>query len=460
MRIKRNLAAPQLLAKVCGYLTSAGPSSAKTLCAQLHMSQPSLSRLVTSNTGVILRIERGPSTRYACHRMGAWGDPRIPLFIIDEHGNHTKVAIIHPIAPQGIYIESTTDFLQSALYPNLPYLFEDLRPAGFLGRLVPGLHPDLDFPKDITHWTDNDCLVYLTRCGWDLIGSYLLGERSYNLFLEQSANRLDCVKISERSRRYPTIAELVLDTGIPGSSAAGEQPKFLAIRTSANTRCPVLVKFSPPIADALSQRIVDLLVCEHIAHRSVAAHGQPAPASSLVRGDARLFLEVERFDRTRSGGRRGVISLHALDLQFVGQHRSWSETAASLRHQNILDENTYQAIMWFEVFGKLIGNTDRHHGNISLWCHGETIIGLAPIYDMLPMLYAPQQHQLVERAFAPKPPTQAEHFVWRNALAAAIDFWMQVQKHPDISIAFKKISADNAAILTALAKDVDGDTFG
>lgn len=77
-------------------------------------------------------------------------------------------------------------------------------------------------------------------------------------------------------------------------------------------------------------------------------------------------------------------------------------------------------------------------------------MGLAPVYDMLPMMYAPQQNQLVTRTFNPELPKSDEKTVWNEALSAARDFWAQVQKHSMISDEFKKLAAKNASSLAPL----------
>ncbi|MBI2343851.1 MAG: type II toxin-antitoxin system HipA family toxin YjjJ [Deltaproteobacteria bacterium] len=439
---------PFLLETLLKFLSSRGPTKAKDLCAWLKISQPAFSRLVARGKDAILRMGHGPHTEYACRRIGGWGASRIPLFAIDEEGILRRVATIHPIAPQGIYLEAESENFRTKTYPNLPYFLEDLRPSGFLGRLVPRLYPDLGFPDDIARWTDDDCLVYLTHCGWNLVGNYILGEKAYDAYVKADITRLNVVEDPDRATCYPQIAALVLSQGLPGSSAAGEQPKFLAIRKTQDGCVPVLVKFSPPILDTLSQRVADLLICEHIAHSVLRRHGKTASQSCLIRGGERLFLEIERFDRARLGGRRGVISLHALDLEFVGQHRSWAETAEALWHQKKIDYEAYETIVWLDVFGKLIGNSDRHHGNIAFFCTGEIIGGLAPTYDMLPMMYAPQHHQLVEKSFDPAPPRFFERAVWDDAVAAARDYWIQVQAHAELSDLFRTVAANHAATLT------------
>lgn len=437
--------------KLLKYLSQSGPLKASYLCEFLGISQPTFSRLIAQGQNDILCMGRGSQRLYALKKRGGWVKPEIPVLSVDEKGTPSQVAILHSIYPQGFYLESQVKTLPTKIYKNLPYFFEDLRPSGFLGRLIPHLHSDLGVPEDIRNWTDDDCLLYLVNYGWDLIGNYFIGEKSYNLYEENSIQRLDVVHENDREKHYPRVANLVLSHGQAGSSAGGEHPKFLSMCEKKGERIPVLVKFSPPVGDAISHRIADLLICEHIAHEVLQKHGHAAPQSCFLRGEDRLFLEIERFDRNKSGGRLGVISLRALDLEFVGHLESWADTAESLFRQKKIDEVTYKKIVWLETFGKLIANTDRHHGNISFFCDGEKIKGLAPVYDMLPMMYAPQQNQLVPRPFNPESKKFSEISVWNDALIAAQDFWSLVRHHSQISEEFKILIADNESKLLALS---------
>lgn len=429
------------------HLSQAGPLKAKNLCEFLNISQSACSRLIARGQDTIVRIGRGPQTLYACRRFGGWGKPGIPIRYVDENGTLSHLATLHPILPQGFYLESHAVTLATKIHEHLPYFFEDLRPSGFLGRLVPRLYPELGFPHDISVWTDDHCLVYLSCCGSDLIGNFIIGEKSGDDYSTNRIKRPDIVDESLRKKHYPRMAEQVLSQGIPGSSAAGEHPKFLSTIKTKKGYLSVMVKFSPPVVDAVSLRVADLLVCEHIAHDVLRKHGKKASQSCLIQGGNRLFLEMERFDRNISGGRLGVISLRALDLEFVGQLRSWVETAMVLFGKKIIDQATYESIIWLDIFGRLIGNSDKHHGNISFFCNGEKITYLTPVYDMLPMMYAPQQNQLVNRTFDPTSPKPDEIFAWSDALAAARYFWAQVQHHSMISAEFKKLTAKNESTL-------------
>ncbi|MDO8526773.1 MAG: type II toxin-antitoxin system HipA family toxin YjjJ [Deltaproteobacteria bacterium] len=436
--------------KLLKHLSQSGPLKARELCAFLKISQPTFSRFIKREQSSIVRIGNGRQALYALHRSGAWGKSEIPVVIINESAQQTIAATLHALSPRGFYLESHAEIFSSRIYESLPYFFEDLRPSGFLGRLVPRLHPDLKLPEDISIWTDDHCLLYLTRCGWDLIGNFIIGEKTNDIYLENRMRRLDVIAETDREKCYPQFAELVLSKGIAGSSAAGEQPKFLSILGTKEGLLPVMVKFSPPIADGISQRVADLLICEHIAHEVLRKHGRASSQSCLITGEGRLFLEMERFDRNLSEGRRGIISLRALALGFGCLGSSWSETAESLVRQKGIDQTTCQSIVWLETFGRLIGNADMHSGNISFFCEGERIISLAPTYDMLPMMYAPQQNQLVIRTFDPVPPKFFERSVWNDALLSARDFWSQVQRHSQISKEFKALTSDNESKLSSL----------
>lgn len=433
------------------FLRRSGPSIAKDLCQHLEISQPTLSRLLAHLEKEILRTGKGKRTRYALKSPLPTGHDAIPIYMIEENGTASQVATLYAVEPKSYYLKSSSETISDRFYRSLPYLFEDLRPSGFLGRLIPRLHPDLQAPDNVQDWNDTHCLLYWMRYGWDLIGNFIIGENAFDRYVENTLAPPDLVREEDREKHYPRIADLVMSVGIPGSSAGGEQAKFLAIRVSGKKPTPVLVKFSPPTGETIGRRIADLLVCEHLAHAVLHSCGIVSSQSSLVSGGNRLFLEIERFDRTVKG-RKGLMSLLPLNLEFIGEAKSWAETANVLLSQKKIDNPTCRKIVWLETFGRLIGNTDMHLGNVSFFTQGENLIGLAPVYDMLPMLYGPQQNQLVERSFTPPTPRLSEAPVWSEALAAARDFWKRVQTHSQISPEFKSVTAGNEQKLSELSK--------
>ena len=367
------------------------------------------------------------------------------IYQIQESGAARKLAVLHAIRPRGFYLEASSEAGESAFFQDLPYFLDDLRPSGFLGRLIPRRHPELEAPSDIQLWSADQSLTYISRYGWNLPGNLIVGDAAFRLYLQNMESPPDLVPAGQRQNQYPLLASDVMNQGVPGSSAGGEQPKFLASRTPGPV--PVLVKFSPPVTDPVAQRLADLLVAEHLGHQALNEHGHPAARSELVRGGNRLFLEVERFDRLAGSGRRGVISLFALDAEFVGRLQSWSDTANQLLALKKIDSDTAAAIRWRELFGRLIANTDMHGANLALFTDGFRVTGLAPAYDMLPMAYSPQQGHLRDPPLALPIPDPGDAPIWARVCGAAIDFWSRVSSHPLVSEDFRRIAATNATVV-------------
>ena len=245
----------------------------------------------------------------------------------------------------------------------------------------------------------------------------------------------------DREQFFVQLATDVLAHGAVGSSAAGEQPKFLA--TLMPERRAVVVKFSPPVDNPIAQRSADLLLAEHLAHQVLLAHGHQACRTELVEAGGRRFLEVERFDRLAGGGRRGVLSLFAIDAEFVGSLANWSRTAGRLLRAGRITEPTEREIHWREQFGHLIANSDMHFGNLSFFIDGETLGGLTPSYDMLPMLYAPVHGNRRTTSFTPPTPSPGFAEVWQSAHAAARDLWSRVADHEVASSEFRAVARAN-----------------
>lgn len=404
------------------------------------MSQPTLSRVVGAHRDEVVTVGRARHTRYALRRLIEGLPAVLPLYEVLDVGTRL-VAHLHPVAPAGFLVEGSSPL--AGLYPGLPWFLDDLRPAGFLGRLAPVHHPELGFSRDILSWSVDQIVRYLHEHGHDLVGNLVLGEPAFQRHLQ--AGPLNPVAAGERAVRYPVLAADMVAAGIPGSSAAGEQPKFLATRLDDDAVVPVLVKFSPPVRDPVSRRVADLLVCEHIALGTIAEHGLNAARSALLRHGARTFLEVERFDRIGATGRSGLVSLRVLDGEFVGDPASWTQVATALSSQGRIDDATLRQVIWLERFGTWIGNTDRHLGHLSLRLDAGRLGGLAPAYDMLPMLYAPRNAELVPTRLDMPVLSPSRADLWDSTCDAARTFWGRVAAHPDISEDFAAIATDNAA---------------
>jgi hypothetical protein len=420
-----------------------GPRRANELAAALGVSRPTVTRalvrLLQSQQALTLGAAR--ATSYARIEVplgmdsGQW-----PVHRIDVDGRVHPLGTLFSLAAGQYWCD-----IDRRLHDGLPYYLQDQRPAGFLGRNVPRRHPQLQLPQRVADWTDAHYLRYLTQEGWDAVGDLVVGEAALDRFLASTPLP---VSASERSVRYAALAAQVTAGELPGSSAQGEQPKFAAIVADDGLR-HCLVKFSPPRATALGQRWSDLLVAEHLAHRLLSADGIAASESELLLTDERAYLEVRRFDRVGPRGRRGVTSLAAIDVALYGRLDAWPAAAQRLERAGRLGGTDLRTIRLLGAFAEMIANTDRHFGNLSFFDDYSGRFVLAPVYDMLPMLFAPQDDQLVERDFAPPPPTAATVSVHDEALELARRYWRALCEDQRISSGFRQICVECGARLKA-----------
>ncbi|HEY3517610.1 MAG TPA: type II toxin-antitoxin system HipA family toxin YjjJ [Gammaproteobacteria bacterium] len=421
-----------------------GPASARELQAVLGVSQPVLSRFTRGLSERLLVAGRARSTRYALRRTIAEVGRTAPVYEVETSGRTRKLATLHAVAPEGFYVEAHSDDVSSGFHRDLPYFLYDLRPSGYLGRLVPLQHPELELPNDVRLWSADHSLRYLTRYGWNLSGALVVGDAALKLFLRHTTTvpglEVPGGPIPEAARkaRYLELADDVLKAGPIGSSAGGEQPKFLA--TLAGGPTDVIVKFSPPVRDRTSERFADLLVAEHLTLAGMRDHGFDASESCLVQADDRVFLEVRRFDRYPNGGRHGLLSLFALDAEFVGDMQTWRDSARSLREQGHIDPAAELEIRRLELFSQLIANTDRHHANLSFLVRGARVESVAPAYDVAPSYYAPRHGDIDLPVYEPPAPEPADGGLWLPVYEAARAVWSNLESDRRLSRSFRALA--------------------
>ena len=358
-------------------LLAKGPAHARQLIDIIGISQPTLSRSISGMGPEIVRIGAARSIQYAL-RDTTRGFAEVPVYRVSAEGQIRRLGLLVPVRPDGFVMlqdEGTTLHFES-----LPWWIRDMRPAGFLGRAFAiSFAAKLGLPADISAWTDAHSLRALIQHGDDLVGNLLLGDIARARFIQASAP----VPIDVTD--YPALAEAAERGEVAGSSAGGEQPKFVAY----NGR-HVLVKFTAQSDNMVTGRWRDLLLAEHLVGRVLTDSGLPAVVSRIVDIGPRRFLEVERFDRVGPLGRRGVHSLTSLDSEFVGDAVSpWPVLAARLATSGVITSEAAEVATILYSFGVLIGNTDMHNGNLSfVSAHGRPY-EIAPAYDMLPMAFRP-----------------------------------------------------------------------
>ncbi len=412
--------------------TERGVATSALLQARLGVSQATVSRALAPllRQGLVLKVGSARSQAYLLPRPVRGLDATVPISRVSADGAVAPLGRIIPIHGESRYWVEETDGQRQA-YDSLPWYMDDMRPQGFLGRRFFKAHPELELGPDLARWSDDDVLRALCAAGEDMPGNLIVGRRSLERY---NANLT--TPIQHGVEDYPRLANEAMLGTPSGSSAGGEQPKFGATRDGRH----FLVKFSPPDNSAVSCRLRDLLLCEHLALQTLQAHQIPAARSTLHMLQGRVFLEVERFDRTDCG-RIGMVSLLAYDSEHIGQIDNWARTAERMQSRGLLNANDTRRLRVLEGFGRLIANSDRHYGNISLVRVGSTW-RLAPTYDMLPMQFAPIGGELVEQAFDPSrlQPTAETVDVWPKARELAAVFWRAVSAEKRITSDFREMA--------------------
>jgi hypothetical protein len=421
-----------------------GVATGAELQRELKVSQPTLSRVITRLGEQIVRIGSNRNARYALRRELPQIGSSWPVFAINEEGQASLLGRLHALARDQYWFAATV-LLQSELSDGLPFFLQDLWPQGFIGRTVSKRFPELGLPDRINDWNDSHVLVYLSQRGDDSIGNILIGDESLRRYLKQFQATPSYIDLRDRDHQYPVLADLAIAGTPPGSSAGGEHPKFTAEIGNRDDVRHVLVKFSPIRTDRVSQRWSDLLVAEHIASKSLDAVGVPANATELVVAGNRMFLEVERFDRSGMRGRIGIASLAAIADHHIGRRDNWIAAAESLESLGKVSANDAESIRRAATFGQLIGNSDMHFGNLSFFAPWGRELSLAPIYDMLPMMYAPVAgDELPDRQFETALPGAGNLSIWKSMAEAAEEYWREVAAHELISTEFAARASANA----------------
>ena len=326
-----------------------------------------------------------------------------------------------------------------------------------MGRLLARAeHVNLGVAADPDEWSDDDILWVLSRRGSDVSGNLILGSAAYDRWLHDKVSPPAPLAISEQTAAYNDLALKALTTAGGGSSAAGEFPKFAAMRDLPNSSTPhVLVKFSGGSGSTSEQRWGDLLVCEHLALVSAATlKGIASARSRVLQHAGRVFLETERFDRVGMHGRLPICGLDAIDSAFLGSRETaWPVLAGRLQQLGLIGAADVEAIEQLWWFGRLIANSDMHTGNLSFYV--ERILRPAPSYDMLPMTYAPLPGgEVPPRTFTPDLPQPRQRPAWLVAASAATHFWSMASLDVRISEVFRAICAANATHVQRLAEQV------
>lgn len=420
-----------------------GPQTAAQLMAALGISQPTLSRTIQSLSRLVttFRVSGDRTPRYALLRQLPLGlNPRQRIYRVLRTGSIEPFADVEFLAG-GATLERTGPVTR--VYQGLPPYMLFAAPSGFLGRqLAQEAAHTQQFPSSLKDWGDEHRVAYLFTRGLNLPGNLVFGEAA--LQMEMDLRRQAPTPAAGKAAHYQTMAT-ALKGAAYGSSAGGEQPKFLGMTEDSGH---VIVKFAKR-----GSRMAELLPLEHLALRALAEAGVPSSPTQLLTSEDYVFLEVQRFDRVGKTGRVGMLSAGAVDDEFFGMRDSWPEFAVRCEQAKYLSPQDARHVDTLAAFSELIGNNDRHFDNISLLIgeDGE-YQGIAPAYDILPMRYASIGGG-VDPDLSPIAPTVgtigAKPAVWAQAAQAAERFWTSVQTEKlaaPISRPMKQLAATNLEV--------------
>jgi hypothetical protein len=262
-------------------------------------------------------------------------------------------------------------------FPGLPWLIDDMRSQGFLGRLVgQRCAPGLGLDPDILRWNEDAVLTALLLRVDDGPGNFVLGNQALDRAL---GSALTIIPSDARSHSHAALAQATLAGEQVGSSAAGEQPKFTACVEGLNGPRHVIVKFSERLdGNPVGRRWAELLICEYLASQLPGEVGHASADDELVWSKDQLFLESTRFDRPGLHGRRGVVSLAGWSDAHDGVRDSWPEAAQRMRQQEWIGADVVEQMTLRWWFGRLIGKTDMHFGNLGLFLDDARTLSLRP----------------------------------------------------------------------------------
>lgn len=425
-------------------LLRAGPRSAQDLMTALGVSQPTLSRTIHAYPEAVtsFRVSGHRTPKYALLRQLPGGiAARQAIYRISAEGSIGPFATVEFLLG-GATLESTAT--ATTLYEGLPPYMAFASPSGFLGRQIArAAAAQMPLPENLKDWSDDHRIAYLFTRSLNLAGNLVYGEAS--LQGEMEFRKAPAILEAGKLEYYVAMANQFRDAAY-GSSAGGEQPKFLAVVEDAGH---VIVKFAKR-----GSRMAELLPMEHAALRALEAVDVPAARTHVDQAGGYVFLEVKRFDRIGRHGRVGMLSCGSIDDEFFGARDSWPEFAARCEQARYLGARDARNIDVMAAFSELIGNSDRHFENISMLLgeDGE-YAGVSPAYDILPMRYASIGGG-VDPDLSPIAPRLgtigAKPDVWARATTAAVAFWTAVQQGKlDLPVpkAFRELAAKNLAVV-------------
>ena len=433
---------PSLLSGQIAALLSANASlSANEIHAATGKSQPSISLAIAQLGDRVCKLGAARSTRYALTKDILGLPASQSLHFTDEVGTISEFGTLTQLHNRQIVVRAKSKRQWISAPGELPWFLKSIRPQGFLGRQYLQLRPD--FPDDPDAWSAEQALYIAINHAVDPPGTFGLGEIMGRRVPQAP------VEIGARALHYDHLAEAINKTLPAGSSAGGEQPKFLTELSENAAYHHLIVKFTPPRDTPFGKRWRALLHLERLAQTILSAHGIAAAHTRIVESPARTYLESQRFDRIGMEGKRHVVAIEALHGEFVNaSRRNWIHTSEVLAGKKLISSSELSMVARVFSFGQFIGNTDMHFGNLSFFVKDvrRPALSLAPVYDMLPMMWRPGVHggELAVASVREPPIMPSYEREQAEAREWAIAFWQQAAALDTTGAPLKKACEESA----------------
>lgn len=426
---------------ILGVLASRGIATSADLQEATGKSQAKVSRLLADLSSRVLVLGRARATRYALPRPIRGLAAQQPIIWTEEGGNPHEIGLLSFLAGGFLNVES--EYVQARSGTQLPWFLAPLKAQGFLGRLHAQRLPGGGVEGDPDRW-DLETILYSALHLHDASGAITLGEVSIQDQGSSGPGTRPPLTPENLGAQLDALAVDVAKTLPAGSSAGGEQPKFLALMASGQH---VIVKFTPPRGTPFGERWHDLLHAECLASQVLSEHGVDVANVQVVETSSRTFLVSDRFDRIGPKGRRHVVSIGDAHEAFVaGPRAHWGASADALARQGRLSPEDAARAHALRAFGHLIGNTDMHAGNLALLVSLGDLAGgrftLAPVYDMLPMRWRPNASlggAPDYGSFALDPLSLAS-----ASAGPALKFWQRLAEHSSVSRGLRATAGEMA----------------
>ena len=231
---------------------------------------------------------------------------------------------------------------------------------------------------------DFGILTYLIESGSDRIGAldFQASPSTYVPRESSGATLAELIESAERVESGVPLSDELDRALLHGSSVGGARPKALL----ADGRRRVVAKFSST-TDTYA-----IVKAEFVAMELARRVGLDVAAVELRRALGKDVLIVDRFDRTKSGGRRLIVSaLTILGLdEMTGRYASYADLADVIRARFTNAASTVHELFARIVFNILCGNNDDHARNHAAFWDGVALT-LTPAYDICPQPRAGQE---------------------------------------------------------------------